>query len=64
MNLTEQYRDGILQLCEKNKGQKNFIFFGSVLNPRFNQLTSDIDVLVEIENTLSPENRGEQLLNL
>ncbi|MDR2692355.1 MAG: nucleotidyltransferase domain-containing protein [Dysgonamonadaceae bacterium] len=64
MNSIAQYKDGILQLCEKNKVTRKLYFFGSVLTPRFNQLTSDIDVLVEIESSLPPEERGEQLLNL
>lgn len=64
MELTEKQKDEILQLCEKSKVVAKLYFFGSVLTPRFNELTSDIDVFVEIENTLSPEDRGEQLLIL
>jgi predicted nucleotidyltransferase len=38
-------------------------FFGSALTSRFNE-SSDIDVLVEIKSSLSPEDRGERLLYL
>ena len=37
--------------------------FGSAVSPRFNEATSDIDVLVETVD-LAPEERGEGLINL
>jgi predicted nucleotidyltransferase len=59
----EEYRTGIVRLCEKCKVVGKLYFFGSALTPHFDALASDIDVLVETENLL-PEEKGEQLIAL
>ncbi|GHT43448.1 hypothetical protein FACS189438_0650 [Bacteroidia bacterium] len=57
----EMYRAGIMQLCEKNKAVNKLYFFGSALTSRFNEASSDVDVLVETKD-MAPEEKGEQLI--
>jgi predicted nucleotidyltransferase len=59
----EDYRMGIMQLCEKNKVVKKLYFFGSALTPRFDAASSDIDVLIETEDIM-PDEKGENLIAL
>ncbi|GHT41593.1 hypothetical protein AGMMS49965_11630 [Bacteroidia bacterium] len=59
----EKYRTGITQLCDKYKVVKKLYFFGSVLTPRFDTKSSDIDVLIETED-IFPEEKGENLIGL
>jgi len=59
----EDYRTGILRLCENSKVVNKLYLFGSALTPRFDVASSDIDVLVETANLL-PEEKGEQLIAL
>jgi predicted nucleotidyltransferase len=57
----ESYRAGILQLCDRNKMIKKLYFFGSVLTPHFDAISSDIDVLIETEDII-PEEKEENLI--
>jgi predicted nucleotidyltransferase len=57
----KSYRTGIMQLCNMNKVVKKLYFFGSVLTPRFDAMSSDIDVLIETEDMI-PEEKGENLI--
>jgi predicted nucleotidyltransferase len=59
----ENYRIGIMQLCEKNKVVKKLYFFGSALTSRFDSASSDIDVLIETEDIM-PDEKGENLIAL
>jgi predicted nucleotidyltransferase len=60
----EKYKIGLISLCEENKVIKKLYFFGSVLTPKFDEISSDIDVLVESEDLLIPEEKGEKLITL
>jgi predicted nucleotidyltransferase len=60
----EKYKKGLVNLCETNKAVKKLYFFGSALTHRFNEVSSDIDILVETEDKLSPEEKGENLIML
>ena len=60
---TIKYKKGLADLCENNLVVNKLYFFGSALSPRFDEDTSDIDVLVEVAD-LSPEERGECLITL
>jgi predicted nucleotidyltransferase len=59
----ETYQNGLKNLLQKNTAVKRFYLFGSALTSRFDDKTSDIDVLIETEN-IPPEEKGEQLLML
>jgi predicted nucleotidyltransferase len=48
MSQIDLYRDRLIALCELHK-VKQFYFFGSILNSRFND-SSDVDVLVQFGN--------------
>ena len=54
--------DKIVNLCHDNKVQRLFAF-GSVVGEKFNAETSDIDLLVEV-NEPDPLKKGDYLLNL
>lgn len=45
MNLVENHRNQIVDLCEKHKVQELFLF-GSVLTDKFND-SSDVDMLIQ-----------------
>ena len=49
-------------LCVKYKVKKLFVF-GSIVKGNFNTETSDIDLIVEVEN-LPPEQKGEIIMKL
>ena len=49
-------------LCIKYRVKKLFVF-GSIVKGNFNTNTSDVDLIVEIEN-LPPEQKGEILMKL
>lgn len=51
-----------LILC-KNHNVKNIYAFGSAVTENFNDESSDIDLLIEID-TEDPIERGENLMNL
>lgn len=51
-----------LALCQKHK-VKTLYAFGSSITDRFNEQTSDIDLLVEIDES-DPIKRGEKLMSL
>lgn len=51
-----------LELCETYEVDKLY-GFGSAINSRFNDITSDIDLLVELK-TEDPIQRGINLMNL
>ena len=59
----KQYRDGLKASLHDNVAVKKFYLFGSALTERFDENSSDIDVLVETEN-ISPEEKGQYLLTL
>ena len=59
MNLLEQKRQSILELCDLYRVNKLFAF-GSAITNRFND-QSDVDLLVDLE-PMSPEEKGETLL--
>lgn len=55
-------KGGILRLCKKYKVSKLYAF-GSITSDKFDLTSSDIDLIVELEE-LDPLERGEILLNL
>lgn len=55
----DKYKSNILNLCSKYK-VKRLYFFGSSLTNRFDQTTSDVDVLVEML-PMKPIQRGQRL---
>ena len=59
----KKYKKRLNDLCNSNLVVNKLYFFGSALSPRFNEDTSDIDVLVEAAD-LPPEVRGENLIEL
>ena len=58
-----KYKKKLADLCYNNLAVSKLYFFGSALTPKFNDETSDVDVLVEVTN-LPPEERGESLIAL
>lgn len=60
--LIEIHQDKLNELCEQYGVDKLYVF-GSVLTNRFNDDTSDIDLIVELQ-PMSPIDKGETLLNL
>ena len=58
-----KYKKKLADLCNNNLVVDRLYMFGSALSPRFNEATSDIDMLVETAD-LPPEERGESLINL
>jgi predicted nucleotidyltransferase len=65
MNLKESIQGNsieFLSLC-KSHDVKVLYAFGSSINDKFKEESSDIDLLVEI-NTIDPIKRGENLLDL
>jgi predicted nucleotidyltransferase len=59
----KQYRDGLRDMLQKNAVVKKFYLFGSALTSRFDEKSSDIDVLIETAD-LPPEEKGELLIIL
>ena len=59
----KKYRKNLADLCNKSLVINKLYMFGSAVSPRFNEATSDVDVLVETAD-LQPEERGEKLINL
>ena len=59
----KKYRKKLADLCDMSLVINRLYLFGSAVSPRFNEKTSDIDVLVETAD-LPPEERGEGLINL
>ena len=59
----KEYRKRLADLCDNNLVVNKLYFFGSALSPKFDENTSDIDVLVEVVD-LPPEERGENLIAL
>lgn len=54
-------KDMFLEMCQ-NHSVKTLYAFGSSVTDRFNEKTSDIDVLVEIDEP-DPIERGEKLIS-
>ncbi|MEN9612514.1 MAG: hypothetical protein RLZZ628_3328 [Bacteroidota bacterium] len=52
----------LTQLCEYYRVEKLYVF-GSVITERFNPLTSDIDLIVELQ-PMSPIERGTTILKM
>ena len=59
----KKYREGLVNLCDSNKVVNKMYFFGSALSSKFDEDTSDIDILVEVTD-LPPEECGENLIVL
>ena len=59
----KKYERKIADICNNNQVVNKLYLFGSALSPRFNETTSDIDMLVEAFD-LPPEERGENLIAL
>jgi len=59
----EKYKASLVELCQENKVVNKLYLFGSALSPRFDEVLSDVDVLVEASD-LPPEERGENLIIL
>jgi len=59
----QKYQKKIIDLCDNNLVVNKMYFFGSAVSQKFNEDTSDIDVLVEVAD-LPPEERGENLIAL
>jgi len=59
----KKYKNELVDLCNNNLAINKLYFFGSVLSPKFNKETSDIDVFVEVAD-LPPEECGENLIDL
>lgn len=59
-NEIENRLEKLFELCSKYKVSKLFVF-GSVSKGKFNPKTSDVDLIVELEN-LSPVEKGENLM--
>ncbi|MBK8515234.1 MAG: nucleotidyltransferase domain-containing protein [Saprospiraceae bacterium] len=65
MNLRDSIRYKItdfILLC-KTYNVRNLYAFGSSINDRFNEDSSDIDLIIEIDND-DPIERGESLMNI
>ena len=65
MNLKDSIKykmPDFLSLC-KTHDVKNLYAFGSSINNQFNESTSDIDLLIEI-NSNDPIERGEKLMSI
>jgi len=62
MNYLSKYKNQLNELCKKFRVKKLYAF-GSVVSEKFNQQTSDVDLIVELE-TMEPLEKGEMLLNL
>jgi predicted nucleotidyltransferase len=58
-----QYKQELNDALTQNMVVKKLYLFGSALTPRFNEQSSDIDVLIETAD-LQPEQKGELLLTL
>jgi len=58
-----KYKVKLTNICEDNQAINKLYLFGSALTPRFNEETSDIDMLVETADIL-PEEKGEKLMLL
>jgi len=59
----KQYANGLEATLQNNAAVKRIYLFGSALTARFDENSSDIDVLVETAD-ISPEEKGECLLAL
>ncbi len=65
MNLKESIKDKMadfLTLCKAHNVKKLYAFGSSITN-QFNEKSSDIDLLIEIDND-DPIERGEDLMNI
>ena len=58
-----KYKTELKSICDGNQVIKKLYIFGSALTSRFNETTSDIDILVETTDIL-PEEKGEKLMIL
>ena len=54
--------DKLITLCNKYKVSRIFVF-GSIVKGNFNPKTSDVDLIVELED-LPPSEKGEMLMKL
>jgi uncharacterized protein len=62
MNYILKYKTQITALCKKFKVKKLYAF-GSAVSDKFNQQTSDVDLIVELDK-MEPLEKGELLMNL
>jgi len=58
-----KYRDELTDLLNNNAVIDKMYIFGSAFTTKFNDIKSDIDVLVETSD-ISPEEKGENLISL
>lgn len=58
-----EYRNDLKDLLLNNSAVKRVYLFGSALTSRFDEMASDVDVLVETAD-IPPEEKGEQLMIL
>jgi predicted nucleotidyltransferase len=63
MIVLKQFEDGLKATLLNNAAVKKCYLFGSVLTARFDEKSSDIDILVETEN-IPPEEKGTYLIAL
>jgi len=56
-----KYKTKLADICNDNQAISKLYIFGSALTSRFDNETSDIDVLVETTDML-PEEKGEKLI--
>jgi predicted nucleotidyltransferase len=61
--IISEHKIELSELCKKN-GVKALFAFGSVVSDKFDEVESDIDFIVEIDNSLDPLLIGEHILNL
>jgi predicted nucleotidyltransferase len=62
MSVIEKYFDRLYELCQQYRVEKLYVF-GSALTDRFDIHTSDIDLIVELQD-MPPIEKGETLLIL
>ena len=62
VNLSK-YKTELKNICDENPVIEKLYIFGSALTSRFNEMESDIDILVETTNII-PEEKGEKLIIL
>ena len=60
----KQYGNELITTLKENAAVKKFYLFGSALTAQFDENSSDIDVLVETEDNISPEEKGIFLITL
>ena len=60
--IIKEHIQSLIEICEKHQVSKLYVF-GSIITDDFDLDTSDIDMIVELEN-MPPLDKGEHLLTL